>query len=130
MKVQSVDFPVYKNISRINFTGMSRKYVQNDSFINAVPRNYKSNEINDYLKTSKNEVRNLKQTAKKHQRQCLNILRYGKMQEYSPLEDDNYKVTFSDINEKTKVPSSINIWGDGRLVQSYTIDMLEPAPCI
>ena len=87
----------------------------------------RDSKINGYLKDSKNELKDIQKTAIAHKKQCLGILKKAQKYGYrGTINCDDYNINFGSIDPDTNKPSSINIWDDGRLVQQYKINSLEP----
>lgn len=83
--------------------------------------------INHYLNSSKKELKDIQKIAKAHRKQCLGILKKAEKTGYtSTINCDDYNITFGVIDPKTNKPSIINIWEDGKMVQQYKINSLEP----
>ena len=88
-------------------------------------------QIDEYFKTSKKEVKDVEAKAKSHIRQCFRMYYSGMKSNFKTmLKQGKYNVTFGEVNEKTKIPKSINYWKNGDFVRSYQIYSTEPVSCI
>ncbi len=129
VKIQKISFSNFNRTSYPNFAGINRKVVQNDSFINACPKYHKSNGIEDYLRLSKKEVKNLQQNAREYYRQYIRLLKLGGKSGFSKMiQSSNYNVTFGEVDKKSALPNSVNLWKDGKLVKAFVNRSFEPIP--
>ena len=87
----------------------------------------RNDKINHYLDSSKKELKDIQKTALAHKKQCLGILKKAEKLGYTgTINCDDYNLTFGTIDPETNKPSVINIWEDGRMVQQYKINSIEP----